>query len=230
MSYRPITDVWILVRPKVKFYGASPAGFLKRARDLLGVRPHDPVLHVCAGAIRQYPGPHDGVFYEGLGPNDFTLDASPEHEPDFLRDATFDLPPLHVRRGTPIEDQTTPTMDVERDSIFMRSSDWGATTNLHAIDNGLWPAVLIDRPYTEADHKRYAASATVKLPPLNALLKQALRRVPLGGRVGVLDYKWPRPPLTGPVIGREVATIPVLTGRDNQARVYTVFERRPAKE
>ena len=31
MSYRPITDVWILGRPKVRYYGAYPSGFLERA-------------------------------------------------------------------------------------------------------------------------------------------------------------------------------------------------------
>lgn len=37
MSYRPITDFWILARPKVKYYGAYPSGFLERARALVGV-------------------------------------------------------------------------------------------------------------------------------------------------------------------------------------------------
>lgn len=30
-SYRPICDLWILARPKVKYYGAYPNGFLERA-------------------------------------------------------------------------------------------------------------------------------------------------------------------------------------------------------
>lgn len=66
MSYRPITDVWILARPKVKYYGAYPNGFLERARALLGVSPFDPVLHVCGGSAREYPakprgfGPREG--------------------------------------------------------------------------------------------------------------------------------------------------------------------------
>ncbi len=53
MSYRPITDVWILARAKLtgghKLYGAFPGGFGERARDLLGVHIDDPVLHVCGG-------------------------------------------------------------------------------------------------------------------------------------------------------------------------------------
>ena len=46
MSYRPITDVWILARSKVPYYGAYPAGFLHRARTLLGVDAVGAVLHV----------------------------------------------------------------------------------------------------------------------------------------------------------------------------------------
>jgi len=31
LSYRPITDVWIFARSKVKYFGAYSAGFLSRA-------------------------------------------------------------------------------------------------------------------------------------------------------------------------------------------------------
>lgn len=85
MSRRPITDVWILTRPKVKYYGAYPSGFLERARALLGVTLKESVLHVCAGRVRDYP-------YVGLGRNDKTLDLDPELEPDFCRDARDPLP------------------------------------------------------------------------------------------------------------------------------------------
>lgn len=85
MSYRPITDLWILARPKVKYYGAYPAGFLSRARALLGVRPDDPVLHVCSGKVRDYP-------FAGVGPNDLTLDGNPDLRPDFVMDVTHDAP------------------------------------------------------------------------------------------------------------------------------------------
>lgn len=67
MNYRPICDMWILARPKVKYYGAYPNGFLHRARALLGVGPGDPVLHVCAGKVRDYPG-------RGFGRVDCTVD------------------------------------------------------------------------------------------------------------------------------------------------------------
>lgn len=80
MSYRPITDIWILARSKVKYFGAYPAGFLSRARDLLGVDINDQVLHVCAGKVREYP-------FRGFGPNDLTMDLDPELKPDLLADA-----------------------------------------------------------------------------------------------------------------------------------------------
>lgn len=89
MNYRPITDVWILARSKTPYYGAYPAGFLHRARALLGVSITDPVLHVCAGKVRDYP-------YSGFGPNDCTLDLDPDLHPDFLQDARDPLPTCPV--------------------------------------------------------------------------------------------------------------------------------------
>lgn len=71
MNYRPITDIWILARPKVKYYGAYPNGFLHRARALLGVGSCDPVLHVCGGKVREYP-------CRGFGRLDCTVDLDPD--------------------------------------------------------------------------------------------------------------------------------------------------------
>lgn len=85
MSYRPITDQWILARPKVAYYGAYPAGFLHRARALLGVSYADPVLHVCGGRVRDYP-------YRGVGPADCTVDLDPALAPDFVQDVREPLP------------------------------------------------------------------------------------------------------------------------------------------
>ena len=62
---RPITDVWILGRPKVKYYGAYPAGFLERARPLIvGGDPDASVWHMPGGMCKKYnvkPGGHVGV-------------------------------------------------------------------------------------------------------------------------------------------------------------------------
>ena len=85
MNYRPLTDVWILARPKVAYYGAYPAGFLHRARALLGVTLNDSVLHVCSGRVRDYP-------YRGMGPNDCTLDIDEQLQPDIVHDVRTPLP------------------------------------------------------------------------------------------------------------------------------------------
>lgn len=181
MSYRPITDVWILARSKTKYYGSYPAGFLHRARALLGVGPTDGVLHICGGMVRDYP-------YRGFGPNDRTLDLDPACRPDFLQDCRDELPlnTFQAFEGLP----------------------------------RLWDAVLIDRPYTTEDASHYVPGSDV-LPDLNDLLRRALRVVPVGGRVGCLDYLWPHPGKTG----QEVAVVGVGTGRNNRARWFTVFER-----
>lgn len=87
MSYRPICDVWILARPKVKYYGAYPSGFLGRARDLLGAHHlHDQVLHVCSGEVKDYP-------WRGLGPLDRFVDIDPSLNPDFCCDLREPLKP-----------------------------------------------------------------------------------------------------------------------------------------
>jgi hypothetical protein len=85
MSYRPICDVWLLARPKVPYYGAYPAGFLGRARALLGVNQFDAVLHVCSGKVKDYP-------YSGFSDTDRTVDIDPELQPDFVMDVRHQLP------------------------------------------------------------------------------------------------------------------------------------------
>lgn len=86
MSYRPICDVWLLARPKVKYWGAYPNGFLERALVLLGVTPIDMVLHVCGGHAKAYPA------WRKLCPHGRTLDLDPATEPDYLADAREPLP------------------------------------------------------------------------------------------------------------------------------------------
>jgi hypothetical protein len=84
-GYRPITDLWILGRTKVRYYGAYPGGFLERARALLGVSIDDAVLHVCSGQVQHYP-------YRGLGRHDQTVDLDPSLNPDFQCDVRKELP------------------------------------------------------------------------------------------------------------------------------------------
>jgi hypothetical protein len=84
MSYRPITDVWILARPKVKYYGAYPNGFLERALMLLG-GVNAATLHVCGGHAKEYPNAR-------LMRNGWTLDLDRDTNPDFHADAREALP------------------------------------------------------------------------------------------------------------------------------------------
>lgn len=86
--------------------------------------------------------------------------------------------------------------------------------------NGFWGAVLIDRPYTPEDADHYAPGQDL-LPPVNLLLRHAIAVLPVGGKVGILDYLWPQPPKNA----IEVAVVGVGVGRNSRARWFTVFER-----
>lgn len=100
-NYRPICDLWILARAKlkggVKYYGAYLGGFPERARALLGVQLNDPVLHVCGGMAKHYP------YKRAFGPNDKTLDLDTTVEPDFLQDAREPFPGEGTWRGVLID-------------------------------------------------------------------------------------------------------------------------------
>jgi len=84
-SYRPVMDSWFLARPKVKYYGAYPSGFLERARWMVGSR-YESCLHVCGGHAKDYPN------WMGLCFCDYTLDLDPACAPDFLQPAMAPLP------------------------------------------------------------------------------------------------------------------------------------------
>jgi hypothetical protein len=176
VNYRPVCDTWILCRSKVKYYGAYPAGFLHRARHLIGAHIDDPVLHICGGKVRDYP-------YRGFGQYDMTLDLDPACNPDYLADARDPFPKPHA---------------------------WLQP----------WAAVLIDRPYTPDDADKYMPGKD-KLPTANQLLRNAIAVLPIGGKVGLLDYIWPQPPKNA----TEQALITVVTGRNNRVRLFSVFER-----
>lgn len=129
MSYRPVSDTYILARAKlkggVKYYGAYLGGFPERARRAIGARLDLPLLHVCGGMARLYP------YKGGFGPNDRTLDLDPETKPDYLQNALDPWPefapcPAHSPKGC----HCTP-----------------------------WAGVLIDPPYSEADAENYRVGA-----------------------------------------------------------------------
>lgn len=138
--------------------------------------------------------------FDGFGPNDRTLDLDPDTKPDYLMDARSIAP------GKPSH------LDLNLDDISSHAE--------------LWPAVLIDRPYSEEDAKHYTPLVHDKLPNLNDLLKRCLSIVKPGGQVGVLDYFVPRPPKKDV---KFTALVGVLVGFGNRMRAYSVFERQAPK-
>jgi hypothetical protein len=183
MSYRPITDVWILARSKVKFYGAYPAGFLQRARDLIGCRADDVVLHVCAGKVREYP-------YSGVGEHDITMDLDPSTNPDYIADACEQASWRWIHGRTPIGVEIA--------------------------------GVLADPSYSDAEQLNYAECTHGKRPTPQLIVAYAIDILPVGGRVGVLSYEWPRYPKA---TARQVALVSVYVGNGNAGRTFAVYER-----
>lgn len=194
MSYRPITDTWILARAKLthgqKYYGAYLGGFPERARILLGVTLNDPVLHVCGGKSRFYP------YKRGFGPNDKTIDLDRSLQPDFVGDVRDPLPLNPWTRCKCLEPLCA--------NHFQEP----------------WHAILADPPYSEKDAESYAPGSD-KYPNPNALVRNCINSVRVGGRVGFLHYLWPGLPKNA----MEVAIIAVKCGRNGRARQLTVLER-----
>ena len=210
-EYRPITDTWILARPKVAYYGAYPNGFLERARVLLPVTRKEPVLHVCGGRVKDYPT------WATLCPNDVTCDLNPAVAPDVV---------WNVRtNGIPYPNQFAQAC--VRELMSGRPDECG------------WRGMLIDRPYTGPDAYKYGEYFTEPLDPLsnaplgqqvmdeipdaNQLIRDAMSVLCPGGRVGMLDYVWPQPPSKGV---KSIACIGVIAGFNNRMRCFSVFEKR----
>lgn len=183
-----------MARPKVKYYGAFPNGFLERARVFMPVTREEPVLHVCGGLVKLYPT------WSQLCPNDLTIDIDPETKPDLVWD---------VRTGVP---------DVTH---FPKPNGFICDPN----GDG-WRGILIDRPYTPEDAAHYRCGADC-FPPIKKLLADALAVCVVGGRVGVLDYVFPRPPNWMNV--KLIAKCNVTVGFDNRDRCFSVFERLAEK-
>jgi hypothetical protein len=189
MSYRPITDVWILARPKSKYFGAYPAGFLRRARDLIGCSQEDRVLHVCSGDIANYkcgPACNGNGHLHGFGRHDITMDLDSELNSDYCLDAR----------------------------------DLGSYLKI-LEDHPQLRGVLADPPYAKHFAANYRVGPDV-FPSANAIVKNALAILPVGGRVGILSMEWPRYPKT---TARQIAIICVLVGNGNVGRLFAVYER-----
>lgn len=204
MNYRPITDVWILGRQKVGYWGAYPSGFLERARELLGMP--DICWHMPGGMARKYNdvrigGKNSPARLSGFGDNDVTFDLAEECNPDYLVD--LNLIEYWDKEKISRRVQIMSELDVN-EAITIPEPD----------------AILIDLPYTPDDADRYAPGRS-KLPKLNMVFQNALRLVKPGGRVGVIDYMWPSP---GKIKTKETAAIGVSVGRNSRIRIFTVWK------
>ena len=189
--------MWFLARAKLKggkkYYGSYLGGFPERARALLGVKLNDPVLHVCGGMAKEYP------YKRAFGPNDKTLDLDPQCSPDFLQDARDPFPFQSTTYNVnPLDNPSNPVIPIHK----------------------YWSGILIDPPYTEEDAKHYLPGAE-KYPSPSLLLKNSVEVLPVGGRVGIIHYLLPKPPINS----HFVACIGVICGFSNRIRCYSVFEK-----
>ena len=202
-KFTPICEQWVLARPKLrdgkKYFGAYPSGFLHRARYLLGVQGDDPVLHVCAGRVRDY-------LFRGFGPRDMTVDLEPEVEPDWIMDVREELPRCpHDPAGWKAQLADTPYGPEEARNYLD-----GKGAEVYPNEAGLLRRMLENcRPGGRVGflHYLWPAPPTIKVGKSRVA---GLRRV-VAGREVVLRI-------------HQVACVGVIVGYRNRNRVYGVWE------
>lgn len=216
MSVRPISDTWFLARTKTKnpntgksYYGAYPAGFLERARLVLGVSKIDTVWHICGGYAREYNGVKGGINLSGFGQNDLTFDLDHTTHPDVC----CDVRDLDKLREAESEMYLALSEGYKKYFTFQDSFD----TEYDVIKKP--DGIIIDRPYTLEDADQYRVGRSV-FPDLNKLLRDCLNLVKTGGKVGILDYMVPQGNL-----GKCVGVYPVIAGTNCRIRAFTVWEK-----
>lgn len=192
MSYRPITDVWFLARAKLK-NGEKYYG------AYLGGFPER--ARVAIGASLQEPVLHvcGGKarlypYARGFGPKDKTLDIDPTLDPNFIQDARKPFPLAYDYRRSDFEHELP--------------------------EQGLWPGILIDPPYSPEDANHYECGAEV-YPSPNLLVKNALEVLPIGKKVGIIHYIVPQCPKNA----KFVFFASVVCGFNNRVRGFSVYER-----
>ena len=195
MSYRPITDVWILARAKLKenkkYYGSYLGGFPERARSLLNCSINEPLLHVCGGLAKYYP------YKGGFGINDKTMDLDQDTNPDILHNVKEPFP-LPLKYTDPC----------------------GHVSPYDPIHIWKPKAYLCDPPYSELDAKNYKVGAE-NYPNPNLILKNCFDAMDIGQRAGIIHYIIPKAPKNS----KFIACIGIICGFNNRIRAYTVFEK-----
>jgi len=213
-GYRPVTDCMIMGRPKYKYHGHFPAGFLERARYLLGCTcPDEGIWHVCSGAVKFYNKSDGFIKLSGYNKKyDVCLDIDANTKPDIIYD---------VREMDKIKRNGNNRLRIPQRAIkWEHKGNW--QNGFHASESFDRPkAMLIDRPYDEENAAKYKCGPDV-LPDLNKLTRDCLELVKPGGLVGTLDYKWPSPGQDY----KELFAGSVGTGRKNNARWFIVWQKR----
>ncbi|WP_017850455.1 hypothetical protein ACO1KB_07210 [Leptospira interrogans serovar Szwajizak] len=208
----PTGDSMILARSKTKYYGAYPSGLLERIRPLLvGGDTEATILHIPGGKAADYNGVKGGITLTGFGKNDITVDLDPECNPNILCDVRKICDRVEAK-GDKI--YFSPLIDP---SLF-NSGDKQATALIFPRPK----AAIIDRPYSEFHADNYTPGK-VFLPNLNKLIRDAFEILIPWGLVGVLDYKWPSP---GNLQYKCIGLYPVLTGQNNDIRLFSIWQRR----
>lgn len=195
-----IRDNWTLARPKHKYKGHYPSGFLERARVLIVGGMDDAIIcHVCGGMAHEYNGVKGGITLRGYGRNDIRMDIDPATTPDICVDVrTLDdwsvFYPLMA--GAP----------------HIKHPGHGAFRQPDGF--------IIDRDYgpDEADMHTFGRDY---LPDIHKLTRDCVNLAPLGAHVGVLDYVCPNP---GPN-ARMIADIGITVGSGNKKRGFWVFRK-----
>lgn len=131
----------------------------------------------------------------GFGKNDLTLDIDPETKPDIC-------------------------MDVREITTRFKAYEGHVVDQITGEEYDPPDLILIDRPYDPVEAEHYNCGPEV-LPNINKLTKDCLELASSKCPVAVIDYYWPAP---GPAY-QEYAAIGVSTGRNNKARILTVWKK-----
>lgn len=173
------------------------------------------------------------VSYYGAYPNGFL-----ERARVFLP-VTRDEPVLHVCGGQAKQYPTWSTLcpndlTIDIDDELVPDLVWNVRTqgvpssarftspHLPSAWCGGWRGMIADPPYSEDDAEHYRLGKG-ELPPLRKLVSDCLDALVVGGRVGILHYRWARPLVLKHA--KSIAKCNVTCGFDNRDRCYSVWEK-----
>ncbi len=137
-----------------------------------------------------------------------------------------DSPILHVCSGRVRDYQTRGfgpndlTLDLDPN---LKPDYLADARNSEAYNHERWAAILADPPYTADDADHYQPGRGV-LPSPYVIVKNSIAALDPGRRVGILHLFAPQAPKGS----RFVACVTVLTGFNNQASLFSVYQKMAA--